>query len=130
MNITHSEKIKLVENMRRYGGNFLSKLADALIAADPSNTDRLLAAFPDVANKYTETTVKLSVDICAQLSDNPPWDQEIPAEKIFDIAEEVFARFDSTAIYDQIDSIACAVLRERGMGPKEENDHCFDFLAF
>ena len=122
MNITHSEKIKLVENMRRYGGNFLSKLADALIAADPSNTDRLLAAFPDVVNKYTETTVKLSVDICAQLSDNPPWDQEIPAEKIFDIAEEVFARFDSTAIYDQIDSIACAVLRERGMGPKEEND--------
>lgn len=122
MNITHSEKIKLVENMRRYGGNFLSKLADALIAADPSNTDRLLAAFPDVVNKYTETTVKLSVDICAQLSDSPPWDQEIPAEKIFDIAEEVFARFDSTAIYDQIDSIACAVLRERGMGPKEEND--------
>ena len=122
MNITHSEKIQLVENMRRYGGNFVSKLADALIAADPSNTDRLLAAFPDVVSKYTETTVKLSVDICAQLSDNPPWDQEIPAEKIFDIAEEVFARFDSTAIQDQIDSIACAVLRERGMGSKEEND--------
>lgn len=122
MNITYAQKIKLVENMRCYGGNFVSKLADALIAADPSNADRLLAAFPDVVNKYTETSVKLSVDICAQLSDNPPWDQEIPGEKIFDIAEEVFARFDSTAIYDQIDSIACAVLRERGMGPREEND--------
>jgi hypothetical protein len=39
--------------MRRYGGNFVSKLADALIAADPSNTDRLLAAFPDIVNKYS-----------------------------------------------------------------------------
>jgi hypothetical protein len=72
MNITHSEKIQLVENMRRYGGNFVSKLADALIAADPSNTDRLLAAFPDVVNKYTEKAIRVSVDICAQLSDNPP----------------------------------------------------------
>lgn len=120
--MNHADKIQLVENMRRYGGNFVSKLADALIAADPSNTDRLLAAFPDVVSKYTEKAIKLSVDICAQLSDNPPWDQEIPKEKIFDIAEEVFARFDSTAICDQIDSIACAVLRERGMGPKEERD--------
>ena len=53
MNITHAQKIQLVENMRRHGGNFVSKLADALIAADPSNTDRLLAAFPDVFEKYS-----------------------------------------------------------------------------
>jgi hypothetical protein len=53
MNITHTEKIHLVENMRRYGGNFVSKLADALIAADPSNTDRLLAAFPDIVERYS-----------------------------------------------------------------------------
>lgn len=122
MNITHTQKIKLAENMRRYGGNFVSKLADALIAADPSNRDRLLAAFPDVVNKYTEKPITVSVDICAQLSDNPPWDQNIPEEEISCIAEEVRGRFDYTAIYDQIDSIACAVLRERGMGPKEEND--------
>ena len=122
MNITHSEKIKLVENMRRFGSNFVSKLADAIIAADPSNADRLLAAFPDVVNKYTAKAVTISIDICAELSDNPPWDQKIPREKIFSIAEEVLARFDSTAIYDQIGSIACAVLRERGMGPIEEND--------
>lgn len=122
MNINHAQKIKLAKNMRRYGGNFVSKLADALIAADPSNTDRLLTAFPDVVSKYTEKAIAISVDICAQLSDNPPWDQEIPEEEILGIAEEVLARFDSTAIYDQIDSIACAALRERGMGPKEENE--------
>lgn len=122
MNITHSQKIKLAENMRRRGGHFVSKLADALIAADPSNTDRMLAAFPDIVDKYIEKDVTISVNICSQLSDNLLWDQEIPEWLVSEIAKEVLARFDCTAIYDQIDSIACAVLRERGMGPKEEND--------
>lgn len=38
--------------MRRYGGNFVSKLADAMVAADPSNYQRLCSAFPDVVQKY------------------------------------------------------------------------------
>lgn len=54
MTLTGNEKFKLVENMRRYGGNFVSKLADALIAADPKNTQRIYDAFPDIVEKYRE----------------------------------------------------------------------------
>lgn len=46
-------KFPLVDNMRRYGGNFISKLADAMVAADPENYGKLLEAFPDVVEKYT-----------------------------------------------------------------------------
>lgn len=48
------DKFKLVENMRKYGGNFVSKLADALIAADPKNAKRIMEAFPDIVEKYSE----------------------------------------------------------------------------
>jgi hypothetical protein len=47
------DKFKLVENMRRYGGNFVSKLADVLIAADPKNAERIMEAFPDIVEKYS-----------------------------------------------------------------------------
>jgi hypothetical protein len=47
-------KFELVENMRKYGGNFVSKLADALIAADPQNAKRIIEAFPDIVEKYSE----------------------------------------------------------------------------
>jgi hypothetical protein len=47
------DKFKLVENMRRRGGNFVGKLADALIAADPQNTERIIKAFPDIVEKYS-----------------------------------------------------------------------------
>jgi hypothetical protein len=47
-------KFELVENMRKYGGNFVSKLADALIAADPQNAKRIMEAFPDIVEKYSE----------------------------------------------------------------------------
>ena len=47
-------KFPLVDNMRRYGGNFASKLADAMVAADPVNFDKLCAAFPDIVEKYSE----------------------------------------------------------------------------
>jgi hypothetical protein len=45
-------KFPLVDNMRRYGGNFVSKLADAMVAADPTNYQRLCSAFPDIVEKY------------------------------------------------------------------------------
>lgn len=48
------EKFQLVDNMRRYGGNFVSKLADALVAADPENAQRICDAFPDVVERYRE----------------------------------------------------------------------------
>lgn len=52
--MNHAEKIELVDNMRRYGGNFVSKLADAMIAADLQNFKRLCDAFPDVIEKYSK----------------------------------------------------------------------------
>jgi hypothetical protein len=47
-------KFPLVDNMRRYGGNFVTKLADAMVAADPQNYQRLCAAFPEIIEKYSE----------------------------------------------------------------------------
>ena len=49
----NQEKFPLVENMRRYGGNFMSRLADAMVAADPANFRRLCEAFPEVVEKYS-----------------------------------------------------------------------------
>lgn len=60
MTLTSNEKLQLVENMRRYGGNFVSKLADALIAADPKNTQRIYDAFPDIVEKYREPSESAS----------------------------------------------------------------------
>lgn len=57
------------------------------------------------------------VDIDAHLRDCPPWDQEIESSLIPELAQELLARFDSTAIYDQLDQLACSLLRERGLGP-------------
>ena len=35
-----------------YGGSFYKALAEAALKADPSNRQRLLAAFPELANTY------------------------------------------------------------------------------
>ena len=40
--------------MRRYGGNFVSKLAEAMVAADPNNFRILVEAFPQIVEKYAE----------------------------------------------------------------------------
>lgn len=42
----------LTEAMRRYGGNFCNKLADAICAADLTNRKKIIDAFPDIAEKY------------------------------------------------------------------------------
>lgn len=47
-----AKKFPLVDNMRAHGGNFVSKLAEAMVAADPVNFDRLCAAFPEIVEKY------------------------------------------------------------------------------
>ena len=54
--VTMNRKFPLVDNMRLLGGNFVSKLADAMVAADPVNFDRLCAAFPEIVEKYSEST--------------------------------------------------------------------------
>jgi hypothetical protein len=48
-------KFPLVDMMRRYGGNFVSKLADAMVAADPGNFKILVEAFPQIVEKYTDS---------------------------------------------------------------------------
>ena len=52
MTLTSDQKFRLVENMRRSGGNFVSRLADALVAADPVNTQKIYDAFPEIVEKY------------------------------------------------------------------------------
>ena len=47
------DKFPMVDEMRRTGGNFVSKLADAMVAADPQNYMRLCAAFPEIVEKYS-----------------------------------------------------------------------------
>lgn len=50
-------KFPLIDNMRRYGGNFISKLADAMAAADPENYEKLVKTFPEITSKYSEFKV-------------------------------------------------------------------------
>lgn len=50
--ISQSEKIRLITLMQRYGGNFVSNLAQTMIAADPDNFQRLCNAFPEIIDKY------------------------------------------------------------------------------
>lgn len=45
-------KFPMVDNMRSSGGNFVSKLADAMVAADPQNYQKLCSAFPEIVEKY------------------------------------------------------------------------------
>lgn len=52
--ISSSTRLALISNMRRYGGNFTEKLADAMSAADPENFNKLCVAFPQIVAKYSE----------------------------------------------------------------------------
>ena len=47
------DKFPMVDEMRRTGGNFVSKLADAMVAADPKNYMRLCVAFPEIVENYS-----------------------------------------------------------------------------
>lgn len=42
--------------MEKYGGSFVSSIAQALRYADPKNRQRLLDAFPDLVEKYGPNT--------------------------------------------------------------------------
>jgi hypothetical protein len=64
---------------------------------------------------------QIVVDVATYLVDCPPWDQKIPEELILELAQEISRRFDNTAIYGQIDDLACLLLRERGLGPDKEH---------
>ena len=44
--------VQMAEAMRLYGGSFVKALGAAFTAADPTNMQRLLDAFPDYVQKY------------------------------------------------------------------------------
>jgi hypothetical protein len=64
----------------------------------------------------------ITADVAAHLADCPPWDQGIPESLIPELAQTICERFNYTPVYDQLDELACALLRERGMGPGDETD--------
>lgn len=52
MNFTSDDYYVLTETMSRYGGSFISKLADAIRAADSLNKKKILDAFPELIKSY------------------------------------------------------------------------------
>lgn len=48
--------------MERYGGGFVHHLGAALIRADPSNRQRIYAAFPGLWKEYLEIARKRGLD--------------------------------------------------------------------
>jgi hypothetical protein len=66
--------------------------------------------------------VVIAVDVLAHLRSSPPWDQEIDESLIEPLAHELCQRFDAASLYDQIDQLACTLLRERGLGPEQTSE--------
>jgi hypothetical protein len=67
--MTSTPRFPLIDNLRRYGGNFAAKLADAMAAADPGNFDILVQAFPKLVDEYadmysiaTEDAIRCEID--------------------------------------------------------------------
>jgi 2-oxo-4-hydroxy-4-carboxy--5-ureidoimidazoline (OHCU) decarboxylase len=54
--MTPTEFHALIVRMDTHGGSFVSSIAQALRFADPTNRERLLAAFPDLVEKYGPTS--------------------------------------------------------------------------
>ena len=50
--MTHEDFYILTETMQRYGGHFMTKLADAIRAADSTNKHRILHAFPEIVRDF------------------------------------------------------------------------------
>jgi hypothetical protein len=50
--MTRDELLNAAQNMERYGGSFAESIALALYRADAYNTLRLVAAFPDLFERY------------------------------------------------------------------------------
>lgn len=59
----------------------------------------------------------ITVSVEPYLNDCPPWDIEIDQALLPEIAAEICRRFDCTQVFDQVNEIACQLLRERGMDP-------------
>lgn len=55
----------------------------------------------------------ISINVEQYINDCPPWDEPIDETLTPELAQEITRRFDSTEIYNQIDELCCAILRER-----------------
>ena len=50
--VTEKQIQATVRTAHHYGGSFISKLAEAALAGDPRNRDRVLLAFPEIVARY------------------------------------------------------------------------------
>ena len=50
--MTHDEFIYTCQTMKTYGGSFATRIAQAALVADKHNKERLIAAFPELFEKY------------------------------------------------------------------------------
>lgn len=48
--------VKIAQAMHKYGGSFVQKLAEAILAADGVNRDKLVQAFPELVKRYKDMT--------------------------------------------------------------------------
>lgn len=63
------DKFPMVDRMREIGGNFVSRLADAMVAADPENYRKLCVAFAEITERYQDpNSVKIIVTDTAGLN--------------------------------------------------------------
>ena len=57
INIGQAQLSKTLDLMQKYGGGFVSSLADCVCKADLNNQIRLIQAFPDIFEEYGPTGV-------------------------------------------------------------------------
>jgi len=54
--MTRDQEIHTLLTARRFGGNFICKLAEAGLAADPTNRMIIFAGFPQLRDEYGPDT--------------------------------------------------------------------------
>lgn len=52
----------VLQAMLQFGGNFVKKLAQAALAADPTNLEKIKIAFPDYWARYQQMAASLPKD--------------------------------------------------------------------
>jgi len=50
--VTEKQTVASIRTAHHYGGAFMSKLAEAALAADPVHRNRVLSAFPEIVARY------------------------------------------------------------------------------
>lgn len=50
--MNNTQMFETAQRMIKYGGSFVSSLGQAMIYADPTNTKRIMNAFPEYIQEY------------------------------------------------------------------------------